>query len=475
MAKRGAAVLEMPEREYAPASRMRLRRDPVEDFADEYDHEPERKPAAAARSAVKLKVGSRLPLPTTVWGMVATGLAMVLLLAGVFWLLAVTRMFLLHDARFRIANASAIETIGNHHLRRGQLLALFSDDLERNIFGVSLDQRQAELEALPWVERATVMRLLPGRLRVAVVERTPVAFVRQGGSVGLVDQDGVLLDMPTGANAEHYAFPVVTGIAAADPASVRAARMRLFARFASELDAGGAKNMESLSEVDLSNPEDVRALVEEKGTTVLAHFGEENFRERFDRMKALLPQWRAQYPNLASADMRYEHEIPLGMAKAASAAAPAPKLAATPVPVKVAPKPVVHPVASAVKLAMHAKTPVVAARSFVPPVVKPWQPEATTPADSRPSVSAAARSAFATKPSVMAAPKAVTVVPANIPVKLRPKAAPGAPVSAPVRPVATAAPKVAATGPKKVSGGKPSAAKPLVSTETNSSPQAAQR
>lgn len=331
MAKRGAAVLEMPEPEYVSASRppgrgsARVRRGPVEDFADEYEaganFGPERRQRAVARPAVRLRVGSRLPLPTTMIGLVATGLTMVVLLGSVFWLLAVTRVFLLNDGRFRVAGPGSIEIAGNRYLRRGQLLGIFSDDVERNIFVVSLEQRQAELEAMPWVERATVMRLLPGRLRVAVVERTPVAFVRQGGaagavgSIGLVDKDGVLLDLPAGPGAERFQFPVVTGIAAADPASVRAARMHLFARFTAELDAGGAKNTESLSEVDLSNPEDVRALVEEKGTTVLVHFGEENFRERFDRMKGLLPQWRAQYPNLASADMRYEHEIPLGMAK----------------------------------------------------------------------------------------------------------------------------------------------------------------
>ena len=72
--------------------------------------------------------------------------------------------------------------------------------------GISLrcrwTERRAELERLPWVEHATVMRLLPDRLRVSIVERTPVAFVRQGSHIGLVDASGVLMDMPTDANGE---------------------------------------------------------------------------------------------------------------------------------------------------------------------------------------------------------------------------------------------------------------------------------
>jgi cell division protein FtsQ len=96
--------------------------------------------------------------------------------------------------------------------------------VDRNIFTIPLAERRAELESLPWVEHATVMRLLPNRVRVAIVERTPVAFVRQGTEIGLVDANGVLLDLPgpdDGAGHgplppnPHYSFPVLTGISAA--------------------------------------------------------------------------------------------------------------------------------------------------------------------------------------------------------------------------------------------------------------------
>ena len=59
----------------------------------------------------------------------------------------------------------------------------------------------------------------------------------------------------------HYSFPVVTGIAADDPLSTRAARMKIYERFTTELDGSGEKISQELSEVDLSNPEDVKALI----------------------------------------------------------------------------------------------------------------------------------------------------------------------------------------------------------------------
>ena len=150
-------------------------------------------------------------------------------------------------------------------MTRAQLLGIFGEDMERNIFRVPLAERKAELEELPWVAHATVMRLAAERLRVSIMERTPVAFVRQGSRIGLVDGNGVLLDMPMDVKTgEHYSFPVVTGFGR---------RIRCRAGGADEdlrevyygLDGAGEKISEKLSEVDLSNPEDVRALIPDQG------------------------------------------------------------------------------------------------------------------------------------------------------------------------------------------------------------------
>jgi cell division protein FtsQ len=226
----------------------------------------------------------------------------------------VVRNAVLHDERFMIPSASAIETEGNLHVARSELLSLFGEDIERNIFRVPLATRKGELEELPWVERATVMRLLPNHIRVAITERTPVAFVRQGNHIGLVDANGVLLDMPTEAQVKtHYSFPVVTGLEAKDPLSLRAARMKLYERFTGDLDGGGDKVSEKLSEVDLSNPEDVRAMVQDKGGEVLVHFGQDSFLDRYKKFEEHLQEWRNQYPHLASVDMRYDRQVVLEM------------------------------------------------------------------------------------------------------------------------------------------------------------------
>ena len=224
------------------------------------------------------------------------------------------RSFLLHDERFVIPSSSSIEFQGNAHVTRAQLLSIFGGDVERNIFTVSLAERRAEMERLPWVAHATVMRLLPNRMRVSIVERTPVAFVRQGSHIGLVDANGVLLDMPAETKPDaRYSFPVVTGIVAEDPLSTRAARMKIYERFTTELDGSGEKISQGLSEVDLSNPEDVKALIPDKSNEILVHFGDVDFLDRYKRFEEHLPEWRTVYPKLSSVDMRYERQVVLEM------------------------------------------------------------------------------------------------------------------------------------------------------------------
>ena len=158
------------------------------------------------------------------------------------------------------------------------------------------------------------MRLLPNHLRVQVVERTPIAFVRQGGTIGMADADGVLLDIPPDAPGNpNYSFPVVTGLKAEDTPESREQRMHLYAAFLKDLDSGGNKISAQLSEVDLSDPEDVKALLPSNNTETLVHFGTDHFLSRYDRFQEHIAEWRQQYPRLSSVDMRYERQVVLQM------------------------------------------------------------------------------------------------------------------------------------------------------------------
>jgi cell division protein FtsQ len=279
-------------------------------------------------------------IPRSVLGRVLAGCALLVAIAGTGFGMWELRQQLMVNPRLVLESSSDIQVTGNSHLTRAQLLTVFGEDVERNVLTVPLALRRAELEQLPWVEHATVMRLLPNRFRVAIVERRPVAFVRQGTHVALVDAHGVLLDMASDGDAPaetHYSFPVVTGISPDDPLSVRAARMKLYSRFIAEL----GEQSKNISEVDLSSPEDIKALIPDAGSDILVHFGDKDYLHRYELYEKNLPGWKSQYPKLASADMRYERQVVLEMQP--GSAVPSPDAAAktdqsAPAPLKAAAK-----------------------------------------------------------------------------------------------------------------------------------------
>jgi cell division protein FtsQ len=260
--------------------------------------------------------------PASTTGRVFLAICALVVLGGVTAAALAFRTSLERDPRFRISGAANIQASGLTEVSRSEMLPVFGEDIGRNIFFVPLDQRRKELEAIPWIERATVMRILPDQIRVNVVERQPVAFTRQGSQIGLVDADGVLLSMPPVAMAKHhYSFPVLTGIDGGDPAASRRARMAVYQRMMGDLDSSGQHYSQQISEIDLTDPEDARVLMPEQGADILAHFGEDHFLERYLRYKAHIAEWRQQYPHLAAVDLRYDQQVVLQMDSGKEAAA----------------------------------------------------------------------------------------------------------------------------------------------------------
>jgi len=90
--------------------------------------------------------------------------------------------------------------------------------------------------------------------------------------------------------------------------------MHLYQQFISDLDSGGAKVSTHLSEVDVTDSEDIWALLPAEGSDVQVHFGDSDFLARYRSYQQHLPEWRQQYPHLASVDMRYENQVVLDMA-----------------------------------------------------------------------------------------------------------------------------------------------------------------
>ena len=211
-----------------------------------------------------------------------------------------------HSSRFGLESSDDIETVGLSNVTRGQVMEVMGGDIGRNVFFIPLDQRQKQLEQIPWVESASVMRFAPNRIKIEIHERTPVAFARVGSKVLLTDAGGTLMDLST---KKKYSFPVIIGMNPGEPLSTRSARMKIYNELVRELDSGGGNYSKDLSEVDLTDPEDVKVLANNPEGEVLVHLGSSDYLDRFKIYVAHLREWRQQFQKLESVDLRYDRQI----------------------------------------------------------------------------------------------------------------------------------------------------------------------
>jgi cell division protein FtsQ len=326
----------------------------------------EQSPFLRGQKRVSVRRGS-LPKKTATrltWGALAT---LVVLVCG----LAVTAVYHYgeHSWRFRVQSSDDIEISGLGNVTRPQVMEVMGEDIGRNIFFIPLDQRQKQLEQIPWVESASVMRFVPNRIKIEIHERTPVAFVRLGSKILLTDASGTLMELPTGSK-KKFSFPVILGMNAGEPQSTRAPRMKIYNQLLSELDSEGAHYSQDLSEVDLSDSDDVKVLANDAGGEVLVHLGASDFLGRFKIYISHAQEWRQQFARLDSVDLRYEHQIvvnpdlqgpakqpPLSLSVAKAAVAAGVKPAALVTHEATAPKPTVPAPALSASSAKTAANP----------------------------------------------------------------------------------------------------------------------
>jgi cell division protein FtsQ len=227
--------------------------------------------------------------------------------------------------RFRVESSDNIEVAGMQNVTKAQIMEVMGADIDRNIFFIPLAQQKAQLEQIPWVESASVMRFVPNRLKVEIHERTPVAFARVGPRMSLIDAGGTLMELTA---KRRYSFPVILGMNPGEPLSTRAPRMKTYEEMVRDLDSGGARYSQDLSEVDLTDLEDVKVRVNDPAGDVLVHLGSSDYLRRYKIYVTHAQAWRQQFQKLESVDLRYDNQIIVNpeiqqSAKAAPALTPA--------------------------------------------------------------------------------------------------------------------------------------------------------
>jgi cell division protein FtsQ len=254
------------------------------------------KRVSARRSSLPKKTANRL-----LWSLAAAASVCILGLCAA-WLYHYGE----HSWRFRVESSDNVEVAGIQNVTKAQIMEVMGGDIDRNIFFIPLAQQKAQLDQIPWVESASVMRFVPNRLAVVIHERTPIAFARVGPRMLLIDTGGTLMEL---SPKHKYSFPVILGMNPGEPLSTRAPRMKAYIEMVRELDSSGAHYSQDLSEVDLSDLEDVKVRVNDPQGDVLVHLGSSDYLQRYKIYVTHAQGWRQQFQKLESVDLRYDNQI----------------------------------------------------------------------------------------------------------------------------------------------------------------------
>ncbi|MGH3773312.1 MAG: cell division protein FtsQ/DivIB [Pseudonocardiaceae bacterium] len=125
----------------------------------------------------------------TWWPWLAAGMAMLTLAGGVAWVLLGSSLF---DAR-------SVRVVGTRELPADVVRAVAAVRLGTPMMRLDTKAIQTRVAALPRVASVQVRCGVDGTVRIEVTERTPVAVVRRGDGVHLVDATGTdYAAMPVG-------------------------------------------------------------------------------------------------------------------------------------------------------------------------------------------------------------------------------------------------------------------------------------
>jgi cell division protein FtsQ len=138
-------------------------------------------------------------------------------------------------SRSSLLHLRHLEVVGTTSLTRAEVVRLAGLSSSTNVLWFDPGAVERRLESDPWVATATVSRRLPATIRISVVERAPVAMIRDERGFTVVATDGVALSTV----AADPALPEIEVVAGSTSRWGNAQARAAAARAIAGLDGGG--------------------------------------------------------------------------------------------------------------------------------------------------------------------------------------------------------------------------------------------
>ncbi|WP_084539711.1 cell division protein FtsQ/DivIB [Azorhizobium doebereinerae] len=99
---------------------------------------------------------------------------------------------------------------GQNHVTPAEILAAAGIKPTTSLLFVDADATRQKLEAMPWIASATVRKLYPDRIEIAVVEREAYALWQVNGEIRVIAKDGMPI-APYSDDPRYISLPIVVG------------------------------------------------------------------------------------------------------------------------------------------------------------------------------------------------------------------------------------------------------------------------
>ena len=183
---------------------------------------------------------------------------------------------------------------------------------EQNLFALDLTRVKRDLELVPTIEAASVERVLPHTLKIRVVEREPIAQIKDY----LLDVQGVAMSP---LEPQQRSLPPQPGercaiITGTNPAEVRAGRqvespnVRAALRFLDAFEHSPMAPLVEIARVDVSAP-DVLHVTTAQQNEIIFHMAD--FEKQLNRWWLVHMRGQEQARQIASLDLSVVDNIPL--------------------------------------------------------------------------------------------------------------------------------------------------------------------
>jgi cell division septal protein FtsQ len=211
---------------------------------------------------------------------------------------------------------------GNERLSTGEVLALVDELRGQNILTVRIGDWRQRVLSSPWVEDASIRRVLPSTLEITVKERRPMGIGRIGTALYLVDPHGVIVD-EYGPNYADIDLPIIDGLSGPPPRAsglIDGARAEFAARVLTAI-AAKPELVKRVSQLDVSDVHNA-VVISRRAIPRSCGSGRAISPERLQQYVDLAPALRERVSTIDYVDLRFDERLyvrPIGRPTGAAA------------------------------------------------------------------------------------------------------------------------------------------------------------